>query len=637
MSPSDGQLLERFAAQREESAFAQLVERHGPMVLGVCRRVLHDEHDAEDAFQAVFLVLARKSASIRKREALGSWLYGVAYRVAARLRSGVGLRRVKERQMSEMPSTERVGGDLIGTIVWRELRPMIDEELNHLPTKYRDPLVLCYLQGKTHDEAAQALGWSKGSMSRRKDKARELLRGRLSQRGITLSAGIILGVLMENAASAGVPAMLLHKTVQAASLYAAGKTVAAGVISAQAAALSQGVLQTMFMSKLKLTAAVILAMVVVGTGAGMTLNALAGPQTGGGAGGSGAGKPAAEQALPGTGSKAPTGSGGGPARDGAGTSDKAAHSASELRKLLTQPSDKLAKGFDANTPLRDVLEFVSDSFNVPIRIDYDAFGRQGFADAKNTFEDASIRLRPMKRGTLAQALRDILSQIDLSGDGTLNGRATYLVKGADIVVVPFSRIVPDDSEMYPNGTSVSKALREPVSVSVEERPLSDALRELADSAGANIIIDVRLKDKVKTPVTVVLQHVPLETAVRLMADMADVKAVALDNVMYITAKENAEKLALEQWNRTNGTGPAEPNVGGNLGGGGISGGFQFNGGAAALGGGLGGGGLGGGGVGGGFGGGGAPAPSGGAGAPMNPKPPGGSGTPKLPMGGGYPG
>jgi RNA polymerase sigma factor (sigma-70 family) len=628
MPQTDTQLLERFAAVREESAFAELVQRHGPMVLGVCRRVLHDEHDAEDAFQATFLVLAKNASSVRKQASLGSWLYGVAWRVASRLRSGIGLRRTKERHMADMPGGERIGGDLIGTIVWRELRPMIDQELNQLPNKYRDPLVLCYLQGKTHDEAAQELGWSKGSMSRRMDKARELLRNRLCQRGITLSAGIVLGVLTENA-SASVPLSLIQQTVHAASLYAAGKTVAAGVISSQAAALSQGVLHTMFMSKLKMTAAVLAAMALVGTGAGMSLNVLAQPPgTSGGGGGSTSqaskpAKPAVEQ----SGVGAPTGGGGtlgGPGLSSSGgggdaAGEKPASSASAIRKLLTQPSDRLAKGIEDN-PIGEILDHLSDLHDIPIRIDYDAFNRQGIVDAKAMFQESRVALKPHKRATLAQVLRDLLGQLPAAGgDGNPGTGVTYLVKGGSIVVVPYNHVVPSDGETYPQGSPIGKALREPVSVTAEERPLSEALRELADAAGANIIIDVRLKDKVKTPVTVVLQHVPLETAVRLMADMADVKAVALVNVLYITAKENAEKLAKEQWDRVNGVGPGDQGTGGF--GGGLGGG-------AGLGGGGFGGGLGGGG---GFGGGMMGTPSGGGGAPMPQE------APKIKGGSGFPG
>src|SRR4051812_30726042 len=157
----DRQLLERFATQRDEAAFTALVKRHGPMVLRVCRRVLQDGHAAEDAFQATFLVLVRKAGSLRQRELVGNWLYGVAYRVAARARVEAARRRGRERRPALPPP-----GDPLAELTGRELALALDEELNRLADKYRAPLVLCYLQGLTRDEAAQQLGCSLGTFKR---------------------------------------------------------------------------------------------------------------------------------------------------------------------------------------------------------------------------------------------------------------------------------------------------------------------------------------------------------------------------------------------------------------------------------------------------------------------------------------
>src|SRR5262249_42961899 len=142
---TDGQLLECFLTRRDEAAFAALVRRHGPMVLGVCRRMLHNPHDAEDAFQATFPVLGRKAATIARRELLGNWLYGVAYRTALDARAAAARRRVREKQVSEMPEPEASASE----DVWRDLRPLLDEELSRLPDKYRVPVVLCDLEGRT--------------------------------------------------------------------------------------------------------------------------------------------------------------------------------------------------------------------------------------------------------------------------------------------------------------------------------------------------------------------------------------------------------------------------------------------------------------------------------------------------------
>jgi RNA polymerase sigma-70 factor (ECF subfamily) len=174
---SDGQLLDWFVHQREEAAFAALVRRHGPMVLSVCRRVLRHSQDAEDAFQATFLVLAEKAPGLRQPELLANWLYGVAYRTALHARQRASRRSEREREAATLFFSE---GDSESES--RELRQVLDEELQGLPEKYRAPLVLCYLEGMTNEAAARRLGWPSGSMSYRLARGRELLRERLEAR-----------------------------------------------------------------------------------------------------------------------------------------------------------------------------------------------------------------------------------------------------------------------------------------------------------------------------------------------------------------------------------------------------------------------------------------------------------------------
>src|SRR5262245_6941971 len=198
---TDGHLLERFGTQRDESAFTTLVERHGPMVLQVCHRILDDIHDAEDAFQATFLVLARKAAAVRNRESVAAWLHGVALRVARKMRMAL-TRRSEEAVEVEMTSAE----DPVATVVLREMRPLLDEELGRLPENYRVPLILCYLEGKTGDEAARELGWPRGTVSGRLARARDLLRGRLARRGLALSATALTAALAASSAEAALPA-----------------------------------------------------------------------------------------------------------------------------------------------------------------------------------------------------------------------------------------------------------------------------------------------------------------------------------------------------------------------------------------------------------------------------------------------
>ncbi len=207
---NDGQLLEWFVHHREEAAFAALVRRHGPMVLSVCRRVLRNSHDAEDAFQATFLVLAEKAPSVRQPELLANWLYGVAYRTALHARRRASRRSEREREVATLST---VSGD--SEMEARELRRVLDEELQALPEKYRAPLVLCYLEGMTNEEAARRLGWPSGSMSYRLARGRELLRERLESRLAGLSILLPAIWLAEHLQPAIVSPLLATTTVQA--------------------------------------------------------------------------------------------------------------------------------------------------------------------------------------------------------------------------------------------------------------------------------------------------------------------------------------------------------------------------------------------------------------------------------------
>src|SRR6516225_967649 len=202
---TDGQLLERFVARRDEAAFAALVRRHGPMVLGVCRRVLGHVQDAEDAFQAAFLVLARKAASVGQRELVGNWLYGVTYRTALDARAAATRRRTRERQVSAMPEPEAVDG----VDVWTDLRPLLDRELNRLPDKYRVPVVLCDLEGRPRKEVAQQLGIPEGTLSGRLTTGRRTLARRLARHGLAPSGGALTAALTQGAASACVSSTLV--------------------------------------------------------------------------------------------------------------------------------------------------------------------------------------------------------------------------------------------------------------------------------------------------------------------------------------------------------------------------------------------------------------------------------------------
>jgi RNA polymerase sigma factor (sigma-70 family) len=245
---SDEQLLDRFVARRDESgeeAFAELLRRHGPMVLAVCRRVLGDVHDAEDAFQATFLVLTRKATSVMRRDRVVSWLHGVAVRTAREARTRAARRRAREERVSKPVRVDPPGDEGIA-----ELRAILDEEIARLPQHYQGALVLCELEGMSRPEAALRLGVPEGTLSSRLARAKAQLRDRLARRGAVLTAVTLSATLLSEARAFDLPLELTESIVAAATSVAAGSSAAAA-ISASVASLTEGVLRTMLLAKLK--------------------------------------------------------------------------------------------------------------------------------------------------------------------------------------------------------------------------------------------------------------------------------------------------------------------------------------------------------------------------------------------------
>jgi RNA polymerase sigma factor (sigma-70 family) len=251
---TDGQLLEDFLSRQEGAALAALVRRHGPMVWGVCRRVLRNPHDAEDAFQATFLVLVRKAASVMPREMVANWLYGVAHQTALKARATAAKRRTRERQVTEMPEPAVAQPDL-----WRDLQPLLDLELSRLPDRYRVVVVLCDLEGRTRKEAARQLGVPEGTVAGRLARARAMLAKRLARHGLAVSGGALAAVLARDVAAASVPTSVLSSTIKAATRLATGPAAAAGLISVTAAALAEAAGKTASPTKLQVATALFLA------------------------------------------------------------------------------------------------------------------------------------------------------------------------------------------------------------------------------------------------------------------------------------------------------------------------------------------------------------------------------------------
>src|SRR5262245_8913706 len=248
----DRELLDRFVDGHDEAAFTVLVERHGPVVLGLCRRVLRHAQDADDACQATFLVLARKAATLRKRISLASWLHGVAYRTSVNLKRAQ-VRRLRREQRAETNRHPHVDED----VSWRELHAILDEELERVPERYRAPLILCYLDGKTRDEAARDLCTTPGARHGPLARSRTLLRRRLTRRGVTLPAALVVTALPVSAAKAALAPAAVITCTKAALALAGGRPLAEGLVAPHVLSLVQEVMKVMFVTKVKIGTAIL--------------------------------------------------------------------------------------------------------------------------------------------------------------------------------------------------------------------------------------------------------------------------------------------------------------------------------------------------------------------------------------------
>jgi len=249
---ADGELLERFVKTRDEAAFQALMERHGAMVLGVCRRVLRNQADADDAFQATFLVLVRKASAIVPRSLVGNWLYGVAYKAALKALAMNRTRRVKEREaLARQDQAPGTSAD--------ELQEVLDAELSALPDVFRTPIVMCELEGRTVKEAAERLGWPPGTVASRLSRGRRRLAARLARLGYAVPVAGLTALLSEAVNASSLPATLQASTLHAALVAAGGQASAPGLVSAKAALLTEQIMKALLLQKLKsLTAGIAL-------------------------------------------------------------------------------------------------------------------------------------------------------------------------------------------------------------------------------------------------------------------------------------------------------------------------------------------------------------------------------------------
>ncbi len=545
---SDAELLGRFVERRDEAAFEAILRRHGDMVLRTCRRHLGSGPDAEDAFQAVFLILARDAVRIGNRESLAGWLFRVAFHVSRKLMGRNARRRtvpIRDEACSRPAKDEPVDRD--------DLRNALVRDINSLPDRLRAPVILCYLEGHSNSEAAALLGVPKGTIDSRLSTARRKLRVRLAQRGFTLGTGIAAFESFSSAEGTAAVPGLLRRTLEAVmASVTTGKI--AGVVSRQVLTLVAGVSCTMSNHRLSLIliAALLLAM-AGGTGATVFRAQADGGQIPPPDKSAEKQKPAAQQKASPPVSNVPT-----------------SLTREDVFDLLQRPL-----GMDKDPEpmtLRELLGLLQEKFGIPIRIDIAAFGRTGF-EPTNLYEQ-QVRLVFVRGMTLADALRDTMAQVHLED---ANRQVSYRIRNGQIAIVPaFAPVVlsvgsgnPDETPVPLSSTQIMEQEEgEPISLSVEERPFSDVLRELRISTGANIVLDARHKDKAKLAVTATLHDVRLMAALRVLGDMCELQPVSLNNVFYVTSKENAEKLQQEIDRRRYGDrclngpfGAANPNVG----------------------------------------------------------------------------
>lgn len=542
---SDAELLRKYVAGRDDAAFAELVRRHGPMVLGVCRRRLGQSADADDAFQVVFMVLARDAAKIEHRESPAGWLYRVAYLVALKW-AGKAHRRTPGELLVDAVFDPRPGPEADAS--GGELHAVVGEELNALPDKLRAVVVLCGLEERTNAEAARVLGCPVGTVDSRLSAARAKLRDRLARRGVAVPA-VALGGLVEPLASANaVSESLLNQTLRAAAHYAAG---GAGVDPLSSFA--DGVSSTMSTLRLKLFLAAGMSAAVLGS-AGFGLFA------------ANADTPAKEKAA----AAAPVAEAAAapakadppkkPAKPAAVPLTEAA-----VRDTLNQPLGEL----DVNgIVFRELLAMLYDKHGLMARIDNSSFRRtidkENVADANALYEQ-QIKI-PVTRGmTVGDLLNEALAQ--------LPEKSAYRIRGGQVAIVP-AYIPP-----VPPGVNTDAALQhgpfipsiqlseqlhgEPVSIVADGKTLTETVKELRKLTGANIVIDARFRDKAKVEVDGSFNDTRLLTVLQVLGDMADLKPVTLNNVYYLTDAKNAEKLQ-KQVNRElfgdSGAGSPPPNV-----------------------------------------------------------------------------
>jgi RNA polymerase sigma factor (sigma-70 family) len=531
---SDAELLERFVQTRDEAAFTGIVQRHGSMVLTVCRRRLGRDADAEDAFQAVFLALATSAAAIGRRESLSGWLYRVAYLVSLKAAG----RRARHPEAALTASEVMMSEPPLPAVEADEMKSVIDSELAGLSDKFRAVVVLCLIEGRTNAEAAAVLGVPVGTVDSRLSTARARLQSRLTRRGVAVGTGLSLGQMLGGPlGAADGPAFheLISHTVRAVLLEAAGPGT--GAVSPAVEELARGV--TMFTTmKLRLLAAVAVALGILGgAGAGVYYAAAADnpaqPVTS-------ADPPAVVLKLDGK-----------LASETAPSQGDVKGTAAALDRSLGIKAEGL--------PMGELLDQIEELTGLVVRVDVAAFRRLGAFDTEVNPEDATLFLRTLyetkpvlPRKVEKLPIRDVLADALAQTRGA--HPSTFQVRGTQLVIVPafVPPVRPGANPLDPNPEDGDAPLLNPknlneqiygpvVSVIADRKPLPEILADLRKQTGANIVLDPRCEALDKKPsVTISLSDVRLYDALRVIADMSDLKMVYAGNVYYVTTPLNAK-------------------------------------------------------------------------------------------------
>jgi RNA polymerase sigma factor (sigma-70 family) len=491
---SDGLLLDRYLDMRDDAAFAALVRRHGPMIWGVCRRITGHVGDAEDAFQVAFLILVRKAASVRPREAVGNWLYGVACHAALKARSASAKVRAKEKQVTNMPEPKKDRRDDP-----EELSRLLDQGLSALPDKYRLPVVLCDLEGRSRKEVAAQLKIPEGTLSSRMATAHRMLAKRLARHGLAVAGGSLTTLIAQDAVSASVPAAVVSATIKTATLITAGNGAMAGVVSTKVAALTEGVMIAMLLNKLKIAFGVVF---------------LLGLMAGGGIFISGVTQPALSQA---------------PAKKAPGQAAPVSKPHEEtlaVMDMLEQPIH--TKGLHEKVKLRTALQYFTEQFGGKLRIlvDKEAFAAALDADAPDAYEEEVVLPAEVSKMTLDQALRTVIAQV-------CQGKATYVIRRGWIEIT---------SEA---ATRAVNSLHRPSIVgSYHQRPLAHLLQELSDKSGVTINLDPKIE--MNAPISATFRNCSLEEALVTVTEMGQVGYVVLAHSIFVTTPDRAKAMEQEE-------------------------------------------------------------------------------------------